>query len=99
MFNITLINNNKISINDIDLETNQKVIVNDINFSLLKNRNKTKKCDCCKTFSNKEFFVLNVDDSNIIFNNIFICQNCIKERLLIKDINNNNFTNINVLIK
>lgn len=99
MYNITFKNNNQLIINDNEINLNKSLKINDIVFSLLKNKIKTKKCDCCKTFSNKEYFILNVDDNNIIFNNILICQNCIKERLLIKEITTNNFTNISVFIK
>ncbi len=98
MFNIKLNKDNVVSINDETLNINEIKNINGIDFKLTKFKNKTKKCNCCKTFSNKEYYIFNIN-SYVIYNNIFICQNCIKERLLIEDINENNFTNINILIK
>ncbi len=98
MFNIKLNKNNVLSINDETLNVNEVKSINSIDFKLSKSKNKTMKCNCCKTFSNKEYYILNIN-SYVIHNNIFICQNCIKEKLLIESINENNFNNINVLIK
>ena len=51
MFNIKLNKNNVLSINDETLNVNEVKNINSIDFKLSKSKNKTMKCNCCKTFS------------------------------------------------
>ena len=67
MFNIKLNKNNVLSINDETLNVNEVKSINSIDFKLSKSKNKTMKCNCCKTFSNKEYYILNIN-SYVIHN-------------------------------